>query len=571
MVFNLTTMNKKFPILLTVAGMLMINSACTDLKEQVLDENLGSTLTDEQTANGLIAPVYALLPELHKHTNYFALQEISTDEAILPYRGGTDWGDNGIYLALHAHNSTSTDPNIKGTWDQIVQSISRSITAITTLSTANDANSALYLAEARGMRAYYSMMMLDLFGIVFVKEDAGTTSTIVRGAEAVAYIEKEFLAIEPTLQNRAAVGSGRLTKAAVWGLLARLYLNSAVYKNIYSPQFTFASTDMDKVIEYTDKIINSGEYKLSADYFSIFGNTNHDNTELIFAVDQRPDLNGHNRLAYFSLAGDQFPLAAFPAANGTDGPAITSDFYQTWVQAYGAVDPSRDPRFYQENLSRYSNPADSCVADASYKINRGIMRGQQYGAIRVNGAFLRCPDGKLKVGRLTNLSRNRGDLPVNFTEKIDFTTAGSGYSAGYRVEKYEFSRVSDTGRNKGEADISILRLADVYLMRAEAKLRKSAGDATALTDVNTVRASRTATTPPPALTSMNLDILYRERGFELYWEMLRRTDMIRFGKYEGTWTEKTNTDVHKRIFPIPQTAIDGASNLPGYMQQNTGY
>jgi hypothetical protein len=29
--------------------------------------------------------------------------------------------------------------------------------------------------------------------------------------------------------------------------------------------------------------------------------------------------------------------------------------------------------------------------------------------------------------------------------------------------------------------------------------------------------------------------------------------------------------VHKRIFPIPQTAIDGASNAPGYMQQNTGY
>lgn len=563
-------MNKKLPIILSMAGMLMF-SACTDLKEQVLDEALGSTLTDEQTANGLIAPVYALLPELHKHTNYFALQEISTDEAILPYRGGTDWGDNGIYLAMHGHTYVSTDPNIKATWDNIVQSISRSITAITTLSTAKDATSALYLAEARGMRAYYSMMTLDLFGIVFVKEDPGTVSKIIRGAEAVSYIESELLAVEPVLQNKATVGSGRLTKAAVWGLLARLYLNAAVYRDIYASQFTFASADMDKVIDYTTRIINGGETKLAADYFSIFGNTNHDNTELIFAVDQRPDLNGHNRMAYFSLSGDQFPLAAFPAANGTDGPAITSDFYQSWVQAYGAVDPKRDPRFYKENMSVYSNSADSCVADADYKINRGILRGQQYGAIRVNGVFLRCPDGKLKVGKLTNLSRNRGDLAVNFTEKIDFTTAGSGYSSGYRVEKYEFSRVSDTGRNKGEADISILRLADIYLMRAEAKLRKSASDATALDDVNTVRAARTLTTPPPALTSMNLDLLFRERGFELYWEMVRRTDMIRFNKYEGTWTEKTNSDVHKRIFPIPQTAIDGASNLPGYLSQNTGY
>jgi hypothetical protein len=108
-------------------------------------------------------------------------------------------------------------------------------------------------------------------------------------------------------------------------------------------------------------------------------------------------------------------------------------------------------------------------------------------------------------------------------------------------------------------------------MRAEAKLRKSNDAAGALADVNTVRASRTATTPPAPLTSMTLDLLFRERGFEFYWEMVRRTDMIRFSKYEDTWTEKTNTDKKKRIFPIPQTAIDGASNLIGYLKQNDGY
>ncbi len=70
---------------------------------------------------------------------------------------------------------------------------------------------------------------------------------------------------------------------------------------------------------------------------------------------------------------------------------------------------------------------------------------------------------------------------------------------------------------------------------------------------------------------MSLDILFRERGFEFYWEMVRRTDMIRFGKYEGTWTEKTNTDVKKRLFPIPQTAIDAASSIPDYLKQNDSY
>ncbi|WP_025761743.1 RagB/SusD family nutrient uptake outer membrane protein [Dyadobacter tibetensis] len=563
-------MKKKLSILITCAGMLIFSNACTDLNEQVLDETLSASLNEGQIASGALAPVYAVLPSLFLHTTYFALQEISTDEAILPYRGGTDWGDNGIYLAMHAHNYTSTDPNIRNTWNALVQGISRAITAMATLKDSKDASAAGFYAEARAMRAYYSMVTLDLFGLVFVKEDAGNTSKIIRGAEAVSYLENEFLAVEPSLPTKSSVGSGRITKEGLQGLLARLYLNAAVYRNIYANSFSFPDSDMDKVIALSDKIINSGQSQLSPDYFAIFGNNNHANSELLFAVDQRPDLNGHNRFAYFSLSGDQFPLAAFPSANGTDGPGITSDFYRSWVSAYPGEDPTRDPRFYQENMSVYSNKADTCILDSEYKINRGIMRGQQYGAIRVNGVFLRCPDGKLKVGKLTNLSRNRGDLPVNFTEKIDFTTEGSGYSSGYRVEKYEFSSVSNTGRNRGEADISIIRLADIYLMRAEAKLRK--GDmAGALADVNKVRSARTKTTPAPALTTISLDLLYRERGFEFYWEMLRRTDMIRFGKYEGTWTEKTNSDVRKRIFPIPQTAIDGASNLPGYLQQNEGY
>jgi len=419
------------------------------------------------------------------------------------------------------------------------------------------------------MRAYYSLLTLDLFGVVFVKENLGETSKVIRGNEAVEYIKNELLAVEPNLD--ATVGPGRLSKGAAWGLLARLYLNAAFYRDPYAGQLTFKPEDMDKVVEYCDKIINSGQYQLSRDYFSIFNDDNHTNKELIFAVDQRADLNGHNRMAYFSLSGDQFPLPAYPNANGTDGPAITSDYYRTWVNAYAPKDPSVDPRFYKQNLSIYSNPADSCVAAENFNINRGILRGQQYGLIRRNGVFLKCPDGKMKVAKLFHDTRNKPTLAVDFTEQVDFTEAGSNYNTGYRVEKYEFSKKSVSGRNFGEADIVIVRLADVYLMRAEAKLRKSNDAASALADVNAVRAARNVTTPPPALSSMNLDLLYRERGFEFYWEMLRRTDMIRFGKYEDKWTEKSNTDPNKRIFPIPQTAIDGASNLPGYLVQNPSY
>jgi hypothetical protein len=558
-------MYKSVLLLLLVAGA----SSCTKLNEKVQDEILTvNGLTDKQIADGLLAPVYARLPDIFLHTNYFALQEISTDEAILPYRGGTDWGDNGIYISLHKHETTSTDVNVKNTWNLLTQQISRSVTAITSLKDNKDPGAPLYIAEARAMRAYYNLVCLDLFGISFVKEDAEALSKIIRGTEALEYIKSELLAVEPLLDN--SNGPGRLTKAGIWGLLARLYLNAPVYRDRYAASFQFANADLDKVVEYCDKIISSNQYALSPDYFSIFGNDNHTNKELIFAVDQRSDLNGHNRMAYFSLSGDQYPLPQYPAANGTDGPAITPDFYESWAAATAPADPAAaDPRFYKQNISIYTNPGDSCVTD--FNIDRGILRGQQYGLIRVAGAFVKCSNGNFKVGKLFNLSRSNPSLPVNFTEAIDFTTVGSNYSTGYRVEKYEFSRASSSGRNFGQADISILRLADVYLMRAEAKLRKNDA-AGALTDVNTVRLSRTAyTVKPTALSNITLDLLLRERGFELYWEMNRRTDLIRFGKYEGTWTEKSSTDKNKRIFPIPQTAIDGASNLPDYLKQNQGY
>src|SRR5215217_8608824 len=104
--------------------MLVIMNGCTKLNEQVLDESSVTGLTDKQIADGIIAPVYARLPDVFLHTNYFALQQISTDEAILPYRGGTDWGDNGIYMQLHQHANVSPDNNVKNTWNNIVTGIS---------------------------------------------------------------------------------------------------------------------------------------------------------------------------------------------------------------------------------------------------------------------------------------------------------------------------------------------------------------------------------------------------------------------------------------------------------------
>jgi len=559
-------MNKKIFSLMLLCGVMTLG--CTDLEEEVLDESLSPQIPEAELAAGWLAPTYSPMPDLFLHTNYFNLQEVSTDEAILPYRGGTDWGDNGIHIDMHRHNYGPTHVRIADAWNSISLGLSRTIAASLNLSELTSEEAKQYLPEARGMKGYYSMLSLDLFGLVMHKENLNSLSTVLRGNDAIEQIKSDLLFAAEGLGNSNS--TGRMSQAAAWGLLARLHLNAAAYRDIYAPSYNFTNEDMQKVVEYCDKVIALGKYSISPEYFEIFDDENNTNKEIIFAYEQRADLNGHNRMAYFSLSGDQFPLPQFPNANGTDGPGITPEFYRAWVNAFGGEDKvTNDPRFFKENMLSQ----DGCVAAANFEINRGILRGQQYGLLtdKKGDPFKRCGDGTYQIGKLYNITRANKSLPVLFTEAIDFNT-NSGYSSGFRVSKYEFSKKSDTGRNKGEADIVLLRLADIYLMRAEAKLRMNDA-AGALTDINFVRAGRTARQVAPALSvaDVTLDNILRERGFEFYWEMQRRTDLIRFGKYEDSWTEKTDKNVNKRLFPIPQTAIDGASVTPGFLLQNQGY
>lgn len=384
-------MKNKFLTSIVSVSALMF-TGCTDLEEMVIDESLDAQTTTP--VESFVAPAYGPLPDAFTHTKNYGLQLISSDQAILPPRGSNnDWYDGGKYIELHQHTTTTTNVVVQQTWDAMKLMLSRTVTAIEKLQplAATDSNAAKAVAEMRALRAYYNMLMLDYWGIAFKKDDTSQNSEILRRQEAVSYIESEFLAVVNDLDNTK--GPGRMSQASVNGFLAQLYLNAAVYRNPYGTS-AFATGDMDKVIEYTNKVINSGLFTLSSEYFAIFDDNNHSNKELIFAIDQRQDLNtSHNRLGYWSLSGSQYPLAAFPKANGTDGPAITSDFYNTWVQAYGSTDPAQaDARFYKENIAVPLNlqnltgvtPANDAnhyflVNGPTYEINRGIQRGIQWG------------------------------------------------------------------------------------------------------------------------------------------------------------------------------------------------
>ncbi len=159
------------------------------------------------------------------------------------------------------------------------------------------------------------------------------------------------------------------------------------------------------------------------------------------------------------------------------------------------------------------------------------------------------------------------------------------FTDGYLIAKYK--NVTSTGAAGSDptstfpdTDFPMFRLADIYLMYAEAVLRGGSGGdvVTALTYVNLVRTraydgSLAGNITPVQLT---LPFILDERGRELQWEMHRRTDLIRFGQFtDGSyvWPWKGNVKAgttvanFRNLMPIPNTDLTNNPNL----KQNTGY
>jgi hypothetical protein len=161
------------------------------------------------------------------------------------------------------------------------------------------------------------------------------------------------------------------------------------------------------------------------------------------------------------------------------------------------------------------------------------------------------------------------------------TTLGD-FTNGYAITKWKNkTRAGVNGSNSTypDTDFPMFRLADAYLMYAEAVLRGGTGGdpATALGYVNAIRERAYGNTTGDILSGdLTLDFIIDERARELYGECHRRTDLIRFGKFTGSaypWEWKggvkagATTDSHFDLFPIPAADMGVNPNL----KQNPGY
>lgn len=211
-------------------------------------------------------------------------------------------------------------------------------------------------------------------------------------------------------------------------------------------------------------------------------------------------------------------------------------------------------------------PVGGSMPASAYGIDGG------WGGVRVTPSFVKLfADPTGKTDKRAMFYTDGQKLEIN--ELSTFTD-------GYAMPK--FKNVTSAGKvgsnlTHPDTDFPMFRLADAYLIYAEAAARGAGDKALALEYVNKIR-TRAYGSAAGNITSSELtpDFVLAERARELSWEGSRRTDLIRYGKFTGAsylWAWKggvkdgAGVQDYLKIFPLPSTDLTANPNLV----QNTGY
>ncbi len=455
----------------------------------------------------------------------FYLQEASTDEAIIR------WSDAGV-PDFHNMSWTPSNTFTNAYYNRLGQQIAFANSFIDNAQAlASDPEVAYYIAEARFIRAYAYYNVIDAYGkaplITSSKADLKPTQN--SRAELFNFVESELKDLETKLKAARANEYGRVDAVAAQALLARLYLNAKVYIGV--DKYT-------DCITYAKKVIASS-YRLN----TIDANGNGTAYDELFLADNNK--NGAQNEFIF--------LASFDGLN---------------TKTYGGT------------------------AFIMHAATGGNMNAT---ALGLNGGWGGITVTKEFVNKFEASTRNGNNEPTAWNDKrAMFHTDGQTFEStdyvkdftkgGYAVTK--FKNITSTGvagkdpaKDFPDTDLPLIRLAEVYLTYAEAVLRGGAGGdrATALGYINQLRTRGYGSIAGNiADADLTLDFILDERARELYWEGLRRTDLIRYGKFTNAsylWSFKGGAASgvavpdYRNLYPIPSDARAANENL----SQNTGY
>ena len=492
---------------------------------------------------------------------YWSAQELSTDEAVVAWNdpGIQDWHNmnwdanntliNGLYNRLYYEIAICNEFLRESTDDKLS---ARGITG--------DAASQIrgYRAEARFLRAASYVNVIDLFGNGPLANET-TVATIgdrppfATRKQLFEYTEKDLLDCSTALPDIRQNQYGRVDRAAAWGYLARLYLNAEVYTGglpTSTSPHTNGTARWTEAARYAKQVIDAG-YSLvttSSSASSAYGrnfladnNTGPATQEIIWPVIF--DVNTTR-----SYGGTTFLV------NGSTSSAIVP-----WQRIVGQTTGWGGLR------------GTSALVDQFFKAGGDTARD-------IRGRFWITPPRAPYQPKPGDTAKVRQYLRI---------TNLSDFSRGPGVLK--FRNVNSAGVGQGGAsnfssvDYPMLRAADMMLIFAEAVARGGGDQATALRYVNDIRrrafgnnSGDVTWATVSQMTNGQPEFILDERSRELFWEGVRRTDLIRFRHFvEGTylWPWKggvangTGVAGFRELYPLPSSDLTVNANL----KQNAGY
>lgn len=473
-------------------------------------------LSGNQGPNGYDDIVGADQGEATFLRSYWNLQELTTDEAVCA------WSDDGLDGLTYCQ-WTSSNRFCELSYNRMAVTIAfcNEFLRETEESFLDDrgvdaslrAKIQEYRVEVRAVRAMNYYFLMDLYANVpFLRQEDGV------GTFHPEQKGRDFYF--PWIESELKACEGNLPEksTANYGKVNDPTIWMILAKMYLNAEVYIGENRYSDALTYLNKIIGAG-YSLDEKYSYVFGADNHLSPEIIFPV----IFDGKKATSY---GGTTYLMAA---AWGSDmDPGTNFGLAQSWSGLRA-----------KESLSTLF---DSNDARAMFWTDKRT----------IETSTLNDFNSGYSVIKFTNIKRSD---PLNVA-----------------VENREFG----SDNQFPDTDFPMYRLADVYLMYAEAVLRGGSGGdkTTALGYVNEIRERAGASKISDS--QLTLDFVLEERARELYWEGHRRTDLIRFDKFtsnyawpwkNGVYTGTTNISNIYKIFPIPSAELTANPNV----KQNPGY
>lgn len=533
--------------------LMIFSGLVVSCKKVLLDEvslsnpSNGQVLSSKAGFNSFIIALHQAARDEFFETNYPMCVDLQMNSDICTF------GDPSVISWTNYSMLTPSNGAVSSFWSWAYSKmISKANTIIVYANSSdpsiwdNEAEKNAIIAEAKFFRAYTYNTLAVLFGGVPIVDTIFESPKVdfVRATrqQVLEFAKKDLVfasAWLPTTVDKSK--EGHIVKAAADHLLSEVYISLGEY---------------DNAILSASAVINSGLYSLMTTRFGSEATNPGDVFSDLFRENNQNRSSGNKESIYVLQIEDVTP-GGLPGVGGNN-----------WLRMWG-------PRYFA--LTDPAGKSGMVVCDS---MGRGV------GWLRPTSYFLY----NLWQGDFKNDIRNsRFNIRRSFVYN-NKASAYYGQLVGPRtvsidtmwylyptIRKIEGKIGKTTNNTYGQTfkDYMVYRLAETYLLRAEAYIRKGpAYYSLAAADINVVRSRANATPVLPA--NISIDYLLDERARELIVEELRKYTLMRMGKLVervraynmSTLTINTIQD-HHELYPIPQSVID--ANFGAILEQNPGY